>query len=932
MKKIVKIFMTVAAGMMAFSCATDTTDDLGVNLGKGQKTVISASLEESRTQLGGYDEVNEKYPMYWSEGDKISVNGVESESAVISEANGAVASFTVSGVEKPFCIAYPAAPEGQVLFAENQTHTAGTFGDGVSTMYGYGEEGANVTLNHLTGILKIGITGSATLKSAQISTVDRTPIAGAFNLDFAKGVVTPTADAKSVINYSFGDGVALKGDATYIHVAVPAGIYDELYVTLYDDNKGVMYATVKAGDTKPLKAGQVREFKKDEVEQLIAYAPNTDVYIVKDAGTLAGVKSNLTKKVVMVADVDMSGVTDWESIENFTGEFNGNGYAIKGLKAPLFGTTSAVIKGVHLEDVTISAASTTIGALVSTYTGASLSHCSVSGSITVAGGATATVVGGLVGVASNSTAQFSDLVNRASIEITGSSTTATLHVGGCFGKWYSDGATAYQTTLNNVDNYGGIKLNCTSQTKASYVGGIMGGVTEGCESTATTDYLKFTNCDNVADAEDKNKIYLTNGDYGTLQIGGIVGQCISKLEVSNSSNSMDMSFDANTGGSGANMWGGVVGWPRNNLSVDTFTNSGDITVQPKTSVAGFACFGGVMGYMADKTLVSFTINNAHNSGDIYVEKVSGSMRVVGGLLGIIRYGHTVTVSNSSNSGSLCGSGDSVKDSFVGGLMGATWENTIASFTNCHNTAEASVTGNNGYNIYVGGFIGFSRGDTTFNSCTNSAKVLISGTCAIPRIGGLIGGQNDKGGLTLDNVSNSGTVKVGDEGKPFSTSNSTGDLRVGGIIGQLASPTSLALTAPIVNKGDVVVVNATVTKPTAGPYIGGLAGYTDKPISNMKVFNTVKVYSYTGDLYDANIEQSTFTNVGMVTGTPYSDTIKATDCYVGGWLCKGLKYSEDDDRQIEVLTEIESGKLFQYIYGGNNNTADTASGCTYWDGK
>ena len=136
MKNLLKIFMTVVAGMMAFSCVTDTTDDLTASVGKGQKTVISVSLEKSRTQLGGYNEDAKKYPMYWSAGDKISVNGVESEEAVISEANAAVASFALNGVEKPFCIAYPAAPQGQVLFAENQTHTAGTFGDGVSTMYG----------------------------------------------------------------------------------------------------------------------------------------------------------------------------------------------------------------------------------------------------------------------------------------------------------------------------------------------------------------------------------------------------------------------------------------------------------------------------------------------------------------------------------------------------------------------------------------------------------------------------------------------------------------------------------------------------------------------------------------------------------------------------------------------------------------------------
>ncbi len=35
MKNLTKIFMAVVAGMFAFSCVTDTTDDLGIEVGKG---------------------------------------------------------------------------------------------------------------------------------------------------------------------------------------------------------------------------------------------------------------------------------------------------------------------------------------------------------------------------------------------------------------------------------------------------------------------------------------------------------------------------------------------------------------------------------------------------------------------------------------------------------------------------------------------------------------------------------------------------------------------------------------------------------------------------------------------------------------------------------------------------------------------------------
>ena len=351
MKNLTKIFLAVVA-LFAYACVTDTTEDLGVQLG-GQ-TEITLSLEESRTQLG--EKVDGLYPLYWSEGDKISINGVESGEAVISDSNPATATFTVNGtLATPYCIAYPAAPAGKVIFAENQTHAGnGTFGKGVSTMYAYGDN-AGVQLNHLTGVLKIGVVGEATVVLAQISTVDRAPIAGAFDFDFEKGKLKATDASKYVINYNCpitadAEGLALSSTPQYIHVAVPAGVYDELYVTLYDSEGGMMYATVKADDKKPLVAGKVREFSNT-----IIYAPNESVFVIKDKDSLkafAAQAATLEKNVLFVADVDMEGEA-WTPIEGYAGKILGNGYAINGLTAPLFGTTSASIKGLHLTNVVL---------------------------------------------------------------------------------------------------------------------------------------------------------------------------------------------------------------------------------------------------------------------------------------------------------------------------------------------------------------------------------------------------------------------------------------------------------------------------------------------------------------------------------------------------------------------------------------------------
>ena len=376
--------MAVVA-LVAVSCTTDTTQDLGVTVGNDGLTQISLSLEQSRTQLG--EKAGELYPLLWSEGDQISINGVASTALSADAAGAATATFSVAGnPAKPYCIAYPAAAAGQVVFATEQTHTEGTFASGVATMYAYAADGLGVTLNHLTGVLKIGVTGSAKLVLAQISNVNRKPIAGAFDFDFEKGEATATAASKEIINYSFGEGIQLSNEPTYIHAVVPAGEYGELYVTLYDADGGVMYAAIKTDETKPLVAGKVREFSNS-----IVYAATDALFVVKDAASLkafAEQAATLEKDILFVADVDMTGEA-WTPIEGYAKTVRGNGYAIKGLTAPLFGTTNASIKGLHLRDVVLNSNNAPrYGAFACEVVAISeevpvIESCSVSGTFTI---------------------------------------------------------------------------------------------------------------------------------------------------------------------------------------------------------------------------------------------------------------------------------------------------------------------------------------------------------------------------------------------------------------------------------------------------------------------------------------------------------------------------------------------------------------------
>ena len=160
MKNLAKIFTAVVAGMFAFSCVTDATEDLGVKI-EGQEGgvyEVAISLEGTKTQLG--EKVDGVYPLYWSEGDAIAINGANSLPLAGDAAGLADATFQFTkAVERPFCVVYPATAgvgEGTVFpvtFAATQPYTVGTFAPGVAPMYGYaaalaeGEEEAPVQLN-----------------------------------------------------------------------------------------------------------------------------------------------------------------------------------------------------------------------------------------------------------------------------------------------------------------------------------------------------------------------------------------------------------------------------------------------------------------------------------------------------------------------------------------------------------------------------------------------------------------------------------------------------------------------------------------------------------------------------------------------------------------------------------------------------------------
>ena len=763
MKSFAKIFTAVAILFTSFACTTDVTEDLGVN-GLGQ-TTITLSLESSRTQLG--EKVGDLYPVYWSEGDQISVNGVASNALTAEQAGSSVAAFTVSGTHNTFNIAYPAAEANQVLFAANQAHTSNTtFASGAATLYGVGSAEPGVELHHLTGVLKIGVTGAATLKKAQISTIDNAPIAGAFDIDFASGEVTPSATATTVVNYSFGEGVVLSSEPTFIHVAVPAGVYNELYITLYDNNDGVMYATIKADDEKPLTAGNVRTFSKH-----IEFAPiNSAAHIISEAADLvkfASEAATTTKDVVFVNDIDMSEV-EWTPIEGYAGSINGNGYAIKGLKAPLFGTTNAKIKGLHLTELNAEWATYAKAGAFASYLadGGVLSHCSTDGKIVINNTTYAEpvvrqqydfVYGGLVGLTTGATIEHCE--NNADITIT---SVCSQSVAGSNFYGFSFGGVVgaadlveggNPTSITHAVNRGAIHINNTTALSRGYywMGGVFG------QTIADNSLSAFSYCYNYGNISTKKDCSLP-----ALRLGGVFGD-LATNQISTCDfieNHGDIFIHGELASNVIQVYG--IGYTAYVVDgVNDCLNTGDIDVHSNALGNMYIC-GGILGITASSETKGMC-HRMKNEGNITFAPYNASSKMTGtltvaGLTNNLNCGIEGTAgSPSGNSGAIRVTSVTQNITYIAGVANNLGEGfTLKNVENSGSiTVDGDVTGTSG-DIYACGIGATLKANSILNNVKNSGSINVGGSASRYVI---TAGIANEVRCTMTNVSNSADINV-----------------------------------------------------------------------------------------------------------------------------------------------------------------------------
>ena len=261
MKKF--LFTVATLALLMIGCTTDINDK-NIAAG-GSVTELTISTQPTRTSLGG--KVNDTYPVYWSEGDRIVINGTLSEEAILDGENCTEAKFKVEATNYPLNIVYPytsttTADAPKVVIPTEQHYTEGTFASGGAPMCGYATNSATVTMKHLAGVLKFPVVGSKEniiLDKIVIRSVDGAKLSGEFAVNCSAGTITACEESSSNITYSLPDNFALSTtEASNFFVSIASGEVGSCVVEFVEPSGEKM---VSSWNGKSVQAGIVREFK-----------------------------------------------------------------------------------------------------------------------------------------------------------------------------------------------------------------------------------------------------------------------------------------------------------------------------------------------------------------------------------------------------------------------------------------------------------------------------------------------------------------------------------------------------------------------------------------------------------------------------------------------------------------------------------------------
>lgn len=637
MKRIILYTLTVA--MALASCAKIEQGATEATSSKEGTTTIRVQLDQT-TRVAIESQVGSFYKLCWEEGDKISVNGHESNPLTAAEAGSASAEFTFSPAlaDGDLYAVYPASAvqsytDGAPVVAINklQSYGTGSWNDNPTLMVAKGTlsgEETDLQFTHAFSYLQLNVqSASKALKTIYINGNGQT-ISGNYTINCETAEISASSDVYSAMAYSFATPTT---NASFF-VAIPAQTYaNGISIRMVSDDgfcqqkKMSTYSAVAGGVRKINDSGlEYTTFNPTVASNLIASAYDWEAFALANSVGLVADWVDATNTVKLSADIaTTSNFT--RIMTDFSKTFDGDGHSIsQGASiVPLFTkiTAAGAVKNLVLKgELATPAYPSTMGtAAICQYNYGTIQNVESQMTLNMDKVKATTIFSGLTvynAGAMNTCSQTGDF----NISYDCTSAEITSYIGGlaCFASDNSAAGTATAvgsfTNCSNSANISVRKTNTnTNDIKKFAIGGICSIVHYGTSSK----YSVFDGCTNTGNL---SRIDAALGMNYSHSIGGIVGRVAnapSHIEVANGYYAQFTNCSNSGTLDNASL---VAGQFATTISIARLSSTGGIV-------------GSALGLEANKIEFDYCSNTGSISGCSKIKTNSSSGTVLGGLIG-----------------------------------------------------------------------------------------------------------------------------------------------------------------------------------------------------------------------------------------------------------------------------------------------------------
>lgn len=483
--------------------------------------VLEVSMPETVTKTVLGPKAAGVYPILWSAGDYITVNGVRSKPLTALEAGAATAVFHFSEpVKTPYRVQYGIDVPSVQQYSEGNIRA-------FSAPMGVTSYDASFTLEHLACVLSLPLSGSVSIAGISVSALDGTPLS-------VGGTVQLTMP---------GGGVSISSAKTFCLALRPAYLEKGLSIDIYTTEGTRMNLISFVGES--LTAGSVYEFPATSFK-----ANAHPLTVIADYAQLKAFADRVAsgeKYLQARMTADITADDSWTPLEGFTGEFDGGGYTVSGLKKAFANELQGCIRNLTVDaDIKISSKDDIVGdesvywaGIITNrmYTGALISNCVAKGSLSYNQWGKELRAGAFCGYAARGSIEH--CTNQASISVTGDGS-AAVQAGGIVGRVYASGD---QVNIIGCTNEGSLSLSGTLKTTEA--GGIVGqfqpaaaSALSGCTFTGEINFKSGSTLSGamnlggiagsvktatIADCSSAGTMTVSSSSSGAIRAGGILG-------------------------------------------------------------------------------------------------------------------------------------------------------------------------------------------------------------------------------------------------------------------------------------------------------------------------------------------------------------------------------------------------------------------------